>query len=48
VSFSADGAVAIMFFLRSFLQQFFKAPRPPDHLAEARAIDLSIYFSTEI
>jgi len=44
VSFSADGAVAIVYFLRSFLRRFFSAPQPPDLLAEARAIDLSIQF----
>jgi len=44
VSFSADGAVAIVFFIRSFLRQFFDTPQPPDLLAEARAIDLSIQF----
>jgi Ca2+:H+ antiporter len=44
VSFSADGAVAIAFFLRSFLRRFITAPQPPDLLAEARAIDLSIQF----
>jgi hypothetical protein len=37
VSFSADSAVASVFFLRSFLQQFFKAPQYPDPLAEAHA-----------
>jgi Ca2+/H+ antiporter len=44
VSFSADGAVAIVFFIRSSLQRFFTAPQPPDILAEARAIDMSIQF----
>jgi Ca2+:H+ antiporter len=44
VSFSADGAVAIVFFIRSSLRQFFTAPKPPDLLAEARAIDMSIQF----
>jgi hypothetical protein len=44
VSFSADGAVAIVFFVRSSLRQFFTAPEPPNLLAQARAIDLSIQF----
>jgi len=44
VSFSADGAVAIVFFIRSSLRQFFTAPEPPDLLAQARAIDMSIQF----
>jgi hypothetical protein len=46
VSFSANGAIAIVFFLRSLLRRFFTVtvPQPPDLLAEARAIDLSIQF----
>jgi hypothetical protein len=44
MSFSADGAIAIVYFLCSFLQHFFSVPQPPDLLAEARAIDLSIQF----
>jgi Ca2+:H+ antiporter len=44
VSFSADGAVAIVFFIRSCMRHFFGAPRDPDILAEARAIDMSIQF----
>jgi Ca2+:H+ antiporter len=44
VSFSADGTVAGVFFIRSSLRRFFAAPQPPDILAEARAIDLSIQF----
>ena len=44
VSFSADGAVAIVFFARSALQRFLKTPESPNLLAEARAIDLSIQF----
>jgi hypothetical protein len=44
VSFSADGAVAIVFFLRSFMRRFVMALQPPEILAEARAIDLSIQF----
>ncbi|TDL20377.1 hypothetical protein BD410DRAFT_790844 [Rickenella mellea] len=42
VSFSADGAVAIVFFIRAAL---FLAPKPPATLAKARAIDLSIQFT---
>ncbi|KAI0300648.1 hypothetical protein B0F90DRAFT_394585 [Multifurca ochricompacta] len=44
VSFSADGAVAIVFFVRSALRHFFRMPEPPETLAEGRAIDLSIQF----
>jgi len=45
VSFAADGAVAVVFFLRSSLQYFLGKPRVPSELAKARAIDLSIQFS---
>ncbi|THH13152.1 hypothetical protein EW146_g7028 [Bondarzewia mesenterica] len=45
VSFSADAAIAIVYFLRSSLRYFFKAPPPPESLAEAKAIDLSIQFT---
>jgi Ca2+/H+ antiporter len=44
VSFSADGAVAVVFFIRSSLRYFFGTPPPPDTIAEGRAIDLSIQF----
>ncbi|KDQ57906.1 hypothetical protein JAAARDRAFT_34718 [Jaapia argillacea MUCL 33604] len=44
VSFSADGAVAIVFFARYSVKLFFGAPSPPATLAKARAIDLSIQF----
>jgi Ca2+:H+ antiporter len=44
VSFSADAAIAIVFFARTCLRHFCRAPTPPDILAEARAIDLSIQF----
>ncbi|KAI0290218.1 hypothetical protein BC826DRAFT_913568 [Russula brevipes] len=44
VSFSADGAVAVVFFVRSALQRYLKPPESPNLLAEARAIDLSIQF----
>lgn len=42
VSFSADGAVAILFFIRA---AFFLKPEPPATLAKGRAIDLSIQFT---
>ncbi|KAL5522048.1 hypothetical protein ACEPAF_1904 [Sanghuangporus sanghuang] len=42
VSFSADGVVAILYFLRALL---FLKPPPPKTLAEDRAIDLSIQFT---
>ncbi|KAI0262088.1 hypothetical protein BC834DRAFT_829364 [Gloeopeniophorella convolvens] len=44
VSFSADGAVALVYFARQALRSFFGKPEPPENLAEARAIDLSIQF----
>jgi len=44
VSFSADAVLAIVFFIRSCLRHFFRAPSDPNILAEARAIDLSIQF----
>ncbi|KAI9461408.1 hypothetical protein F5148DRAFT_1286668 [Russula earlei] len=44
VSFSADGTIALIFSVRSCLRRFFRPPEPPDLLAEARAIDLSIQF----
>jgi Ca2+:H+ antiporter len=45
VSFSADGTVAIVFFLRYTLTIFLGKPSPPATLAKARAIDLSIQFT---
>ncbi|KAI5122407.1 hypothetical protein M0805_002957 [Coniferiporia weirii] len=42
VSFSADGAVAVIYFARTSL---FLKPEPPKTLAEDRAIDLSIQFT---
>ncbi|EIN04423.1 hypothetical protein PUNSTDRAFT_108161 [Punctularia strigosozonata HHB-11173 SS5] len=45
VSFSADGTVAIVFFLRYMLKMFLGTPSPPATLAKARAIDLSIQFT---
>ncbi len=42
VSFSADGVVAILYFVRAAL---FLAPEPPATLAKARAIDLSVQFT---
>jgi len=44
VSFSANGVITFVFFLRSSLRRFITPPQPPDLLAEARAIDLSIQF----
>ncbi|KAI0051280.1 hypothetical protein FA95DRAFT_1554616 [Auriscalpium vulgare] len=44
VSFSADGTVAVVFFIRSCFSHYFRAPQPPKLAAEARAIDLSIQF----
>lgn len=42
VSFSADGVVAIMYFIRTAL---FLKPENPPSIAKARAIDLSIQFT---
>lgn len=44
ISFSADGAVAIVFFIRYTLRRYFGTPIPPATVAKARAIDLSIQF----
>jgi Ca2+:H+ antiporter len=44
VSFSADGTITLVFFVHTCLRHFFTKPEPPDTLAEARAIDLSIQF----
>ena len=44
VSFSADGTIALWFIIRSSLRSFVQAPEPPDTIAEARAIDMSIQF----
>jgi Ca2+:H+ antiporter len=45
VSFSADGVVAITYFLRYTARDYFGTPSPPETLARARAIDLSIQFT---
>ena len=45
VSFAANAFVAIIYFVRYTLRQFFKEPEPPAELAHARAIDLSIQFT---
>ena len=45
VSFAANAFVAILYFIRYILRQFFKEPEPPAGLAHARAIDLSIQFT---
>ena len=45
VSFSADATIAITFFVRQSLKAFFRStPQPPESLAQARAIDMSIQF----
>ena len=46
VSFSADGVVAVTFFTRQTLKSYFRisSPMPPESLAQARAIDMSIQF----
>ncbi|KAJ8086197.1 hypothetical protein PM082_005020 [Marasmius tenuissimus] len=44
VSFSADGAVALGYFVRYVIQSIRGRDKPPATLARARAIDLSIQF----
>ena len=46
VSFSADAAVAVTFFIRQSLKVYFdfRSPEPPESIAQARAIDMSIQF----
>jgi Ca2+:H+ antiporter len=44
VSFAADGTVAITYFMRYMFRHFFREPVPPNTLAKAEAIDLSIQF----
>ena len=44
VSFSADGAINVMFFFRYLLRNYLGRPIPPSTVAKARAIDLSIQF----
>ncbi|KAH9170190.1 hypothetical protein EDB89DRAFT_2230745 [Lactarius sanguifluus] len=45
VSFSADATVAITFFVRQSLKAFIRnTAQPPESLAQARAIDMSIQF----
>ena len=47
ISFSADGTVAIVYFARALLQALLgsKPAPPPDSVAEAKAIGLSIQFT---
>jgi Ca2+:H+ antiporter len=45
VSFAADGAIAVGFFFAYLRTVFFGRPAPPNTLAKARAIDLSIQFA---
>lgn len=45
VSFAADGAVAVVYFVRSSLRMWLGEVQPPATLARARAIDLSIQFT---
>ncbi|KAJ6516216.1 hypothetical protein C8R45DRAFT_959313 [Mycena sanguinolenta] len=44
VSFSGDGFLAIVFFIRSGIQHLRGQPSPPSTMANARPIDLSIQF----
>ncbi|KAH9047187.1 hypothetical protein EDB84DRAFT_523533 [Lactarius hengduanensis] len=45
VSFSADATIAITYFVRQSLKSFFDdKPQPPERLAQARSIDMSIQF----
>ncbi|KAJ7591409.1 hypothetical protein C8J56DRAFT_1136827 [Mycena floridula] len=45
ISFSADGAIACGFFVRYLLKHYLGTPTPPETLAKATAIDLSIQFT---
>ena len=46
VSFSADGAVAVVFYVHKLYNQITGGePVPPDDSAKARGIDLSIQFA---
>ena len=45
VSFAADGVVAVTYFIRYMIGHFFVKPTPPNTLAQAEAIDLSIQFT---
>ncbi|KAI0314563.1 hypothetical protein OF83DRAFT_1063628 [Amylostereum chailletii] len=45
VSFSADGTIAVVYFVRSSFKHYLGKPRPPINIAEDRAIDLSIQFT---
>lgn len=45
VSFAADGAVGVVYFVRHMLRHFFQEPIPPATLAKGEAIDLSIQFT---
>lgn len=45
VSFAADGAVGVVYFIRHMLRHFFTEPIPPATLARGEAIDLSIQFT---
>ncbi|KAF9008797.1 hypothetical protein BDQ17DRAFT_1236822 [Cyathus striatus] len=45
VSFAADGTVAVVFFIRSAIRHYNNEAPPPNILAKARAIDLSVQFS---
>ncbi|KAF8631279.1 hypothetical protein AX15_002605 [Amanita polypyramis BW_CC] len=44
LSFAADGVIAAYTFIRFLIRYFFKGPEPPNIVAKARAIDLSIQF----
>ncbi|KAF8639814.1 hypothetical protein AX17_001072 [Amanita inopinata Kibby_2008] len=44
LSFAADGAVAVVYFIRHLIRHFFRGPEPPNIVAKSRAIDLSIQF----
>lgn len=44
VSAAADGAVSLLYYIRSALRHYLGTPPPPEELAKGRAIDLSIQF----
>lgn len=45
VSFSADGAVTVVHYLRSLVNHYLGRPKPIAQLAQARGIDMAIQFT---
>ena len=44
-SFSADGILSVVFYMRYLLKSYFGTPLAPATIAESRAIDCSIQFT---